>query len=292
MRPAFSSPRSTFRGAEHAWAQAKAIAQGAGVEVVEIDGETELRQASRAVRRAVGPRPRGLAPLARSRQGARARGQLHRRCIRARPNARRCGHRLPRTGRRRHVPPLAHPRRVTAQRGANVGFALKQHQRAWALHHGLRKVTWTFDPLVRRNAFFNIQKLARRRADYLENFYGTMNDDINGGRRERPAARSTGVCDARTSIAQRTNGAPSLDVRSARRRDGRVVGRRRTEPRRAGGDASCARRPTTSSRCATAIRRRRWHGAARFVTRSARRCTDGYRVTGFSRSGWYVLERS
>src|SRR5689334_20101341 len=38
-------------------------------------------------------------------------------------------------------------------RGRSLGFALKAHQRAWALERGLREVTWTFDPLVRRNAW-------------------------------------------------------------------------------------------------------------------------------------------
>jgi predicted GNAT superfamily acetyltransferase len=31
--------------------------------------------------------------------------------------------------------------------GAGVGFALKQHQRAWAQTHGIETITWTFDPL-------------------------------------------------------------------------------------------------------------------------------------------------
>ncbi|STS10865.1 Uncharacterized conserved protein [Gordonia bronchialis] len=44
-------------------------------------------------------------------------------------------------------------------RGHNVGYALKMHQRTWALHRGLRTITWTFDPLVARNAYFNITKL-------------------------------------------------------------------------------------------------------------------------------------
>jgi len=65
--------------------------------------------------------------------------------------------------------------------GRNVGFALKLHQRAWALAHGLSEVTWTFDPLVRRNAYFNLAKLAARPRDYFVNFYGDISDAINGG---------------------------------------------------------------------------------------------------------------
>src|SRR4029079_12395720 len=36
---------------------------------------------------------------------------------------------------------------TTAGTGRNLGFALKQDQRAWALEHGLSTVTWTYDPL-------------------------------------------------------------------------------------------------------------------------------------------------
>jgi predicted GNAT superfamily acetyltransferase len=62
-----------------------------------------------------------------------------------------------------------------------VGFALKVHQRAWALARGLPEVTWTFDPLVARNAWFNLAKLGATPTGYLEDFYGPMTDAINAG---------------------------------------------------------------------------------------------------------------
>jgi predicted GNAT superfamily acetyltransferase len=65
--------------------------------------------------------------------------------------------------------------------GRRVGFALKLHQRAWALRRDVAEIAWTFDPLVRRNAYFNLVKLGARPAEYLPNFYGGMNDGINGG---------------------------------------------------------------------------------------------------------------
>ena len=65
--------------------------------------------------------------------------------------------------------------------GRSVGFALKLHQRAWALRRDVTEIAWTFDPLVRRNAYFNLVKLGARPAEYLPNFYGGMNDGINGG---------------------------------------------------------------------------------------------------------------
>lgn len=64
--------------------------------------------------------------------------------------------------------------------GRSVGFALKLHQRAWALLHGVSEVAWTFDPLVARNAYFNLVKLGAAASEYLPNFYGPMADAING----------------------------------------------------------------------------------------------------------------
>jgi predicted GNAT superfamily acetyltransferase len=63
----------------------------------------------------------------------------------------------------------------------SVGFALKQHQRAWALRRDVTAIAWTYDPLIRRNAYFNLAKLGARPAEYLRNFYGTMDDAINAG---------------------------------------------------------------------------------------------------------------
>jgi len=65
--------------------------------------------------------------------------------------------------------------------GRSVGFALKLHQRAWALQRGVEVIEWTFDPLVARNAYFNLVKLAAEPAEYLTNFYGPMLDLINAG---------------------------------------------------------------------------------------------------------------
>ena len=65
--------------------------------------------------------------------------------------------------------------------GGGVGFALKQDQRAWALAAGIPRLTWTFDPLVARNAYFNVMKLGARLTRYYVDFYGTLDDAINGG---------------------------------------------------------------------------------------------------------------
>jgi predicted GNAT superfamily acetyltransferase len=64
--------------------------------------------------------------------------------------------------------------------GRSVGFAMKLHQRAWALDRGIGTIEWTFDPLVARNAYFNVVKLGAAPVEYLRNFYGVMSDVING----------------------------------------------------------------------------------------------------------------
>ena len=70
---------------------------------------------------------------------------------------------------------------VTASNAAGAGFALKMHQREWARNHGFDAITWTFDPLVRRNCVFNLDKLGAEAVEYLINFYGEMHDELNRG---------------------------------------------------------------------------------------------------------------
>ncbi|KAB8194894.1 GNAT family N-acetyltransferase [Nonomuraea phyllanthi] len=65
--------------------------------------------------------------------------------------------------------------------GRGIGCELKLHQRRWALERGLERITWTYDPLVRRNAHFNLAKLGARPREYLPCFYGVMDDAINQG---------------------------------------------------------------------------------------------------------------
>lgn len=65
--------------------------------------------------------------------------------------------------------------------GSGVGFALKQFQRIWAIEHGYTTMSWTYDPLQRGNANFNLHLLGAIAQTYHVNFYGQMNDGINAG---------------------------------------------------------------------------------------------------------------
>jgi predicted GNAT superfamily acetyltransferase len=62
-----------------------------------------------------------------------------------------------------------------------VGRALKFAQRDWALRRGIDLITWTFDPLVARNGWFNLVVLGAVGTEYHVDFYGPIDDAINGG---------------------------------------------------------------------------------------------------------------
>lgn len=70
---------------------------------------------------------------------------------------------------------------VPGGRRQGLGFALKQHQRSWALENGIGAITWTCDPLVRRNVAFNLHALGADVVGYLPNHYGAMTDGLNAG---------------------------------------------------------------------------------------------------------------
>ena len=62
-----------------------------------------------------------------------------------------------------------------------LGHQLKLAQRAWCEEHGIAEITWTFDPMLARNAHFNLRKLGAVAEDVLPQFYGRMNDGVNKG---------------------------------------------------------------------------------------------------------------
>ncbi len=66
-------------------------------------------------------------------------------------------------------------------RDKGVGYALKIDQWNWAKSHKYSHLSWTFDPLVRRNAKLNIVKLGVDISAYYPNFYGAMPDALNAG---------------------------------------------------------------------------------------------------------------
>jgi predicted GNAT superfamily acetyltransferase len=66
-----------------------------------------------------------------------------------------------------------------ARRG--LGREIKLDQRQWTLEHDVHRMTWTYDPLIARNAHFNIVKLGALPVRYHPDHYGPMNDGLNLG---------------------------------------------------------------------------------------------------------------
>lgn len=57
-------------------------------------------------------------------------------------------------------------------RGRRVGELLKLAQRDFALRHNIPLVTWTFDPMLARNAYLNLHKLRGVIQKYVVDFFG------------------------------------------------------------------------------------------------------------------------
>lgn len=177
-------------------------------------------------------------------------------------------------------------------RGRGVGATLKLHQRAWAIEQGLTTITWTADPLVRRNAYFNLAKLGARPVEYLIDFYGEIGDAVNVGQGTdrlllrwditsalvddtvngfRPESEVLVVDDAVSALAVSAAGHP-------------VVG----EPE--AGSVRLVKVPADieAIRQADAELAREWRFAVRRVL--GQLLGGGSRVTGFTKDGCYVVE--
>jgi predicted GNAT superfamily acetyltransferase len=62
-----------------------------------------------------------------------------------------------------------------------AGFSLKRAQWQMVRHQGIDRITWTYDPLLSRNARLNIGKLGSVCSTYFRDVYGELRDDLNAG---------------------------------------------------------------------------------------------------------------
>ncbi|MFI6920456.1 GNAT family N-acetyltransferase [Nonomuraea spiralis] len=158
--------------------------------------------------------------------------------------------------------------------GQGIGMALKRHQRTWAACHELDDITWTFDPLIRRNAYFNLTKLGAVAEAYLPDFYGAMSDGINEG-------------DASDRLFVRWISDPPEPPQEVRRVDLLTEDLISSSP--TGEPARCATHADIEGlRKTDPGLARAWRAALRDSLGTA--LAAGYRVTGFTRDGWYLLD--
>ena len=154
---------------------------------------------------------------------------------------------------------------IDARRHGGTGQAIKLHQRAWAAERSLDWITWTFDPLVRRNAWFNIAVLGADVDAYLPSFYGTMTDAINVGDESDRLLMAWDVT-APVLVTPRDGSGAVTSLLVSTPLD--VVELRRTDP----------------------FAVNRWRAETREALTSA--LDAGHRVHGFTREGAYVIGSS
>ena len=66
-------------------------------------------------------------------------------------------------------------------RGAGLGKRLKFYQRDRLLERGVRRLLWTYDPLVTRNANLNLNSLGAVAVEYVVNLYGDTRSALHAG---------------------------------------------------------------------------------------------------------------
>jgi predicted GNAT superfamily acetyltransferase len=178
--------------------------------------------------------------------------------------------------------------------GRHVGFALKLHQRAWAMRHGVSEIAWTFDPLVGRNAYFNLVKLGAQPAEYLPNFYGTMLDSINGDDDSDRLLVRWRLRSPEVVAACAGNNTPARATEELAA--GATVGLGVSDvgapvPGDLDGATVLVAVPTDIGelRSADSALAERWRVSVRATLVAL--LADGARIDGFDRAGWYVVRR-
>ena len=67
---------------------------------------------------------------------------------------------------------------ASIHRNSGIGTSLKFAQKEQALQRGIRLIEWTFDPMMSRNAYLNIEKLGVIVRRYYPSFYGKDRDRL------------------------------------------------------------------------------------------------------------------
>lgn len=181
----------------------------------------------------------------------------------------------------------------TVQR-SGIGFALKLHQRAWAMARGLRRVEWTFDPLVRRNGYFNLVKLGAEIVDYHVNFYGDMPDGINSGD-ESDRVLVSWELDSERVVAACNGDLPEPDVEQFRAAGATIALDCDEDNRPVAANSLTPLMLCHIPNDVVALRREDprialdWRRALRETFGYA--LQNGHRAKAITRGGWYLLEQ-
>ena len=66
-------------------------------------------------------------------------------------------------------------------RNSGLGRMLKEYQRTTLRDIGVKRIYWTFDPLMSKNAYFNINRLGAEIVEYVPDMYGRTSSPLHLG---------------------------------------------------------------------------------------------------------------
>lgn len=98
-----------------------------------------------------------------------------------------------------------------SSRNAGLGRMLKEFQRDSLAAIGVQRIYWTFDPLMAKNAYFNLNRLGAKVVEYVSDMYGKTTSPLHLG---MPTDRLIVCLDAKpaspASVAAPTRETPML----------------------------------------------------------------------------------
>lgn len=168
--------------------------------------------------------------------------------------------------------------------GRGIGAAMKLHQRLWCLERGLTRLTWTFDPLIARTAYFHLARLGASVVEYHEDLYGQMRDGANEG---LASDRIFVDWDLTAPVRTRTPADEDAAAVAAVRIDADGHPLEFDVPREAPLVSIEMPSDIETLRGADPQLASRWQDAVRRAL--VELLADGWQVTGFRRSGAYLL---
>jgi predicted GNAT superfamily acetyltransferase len=175
-------------------------------------------------------------------------------------------------------------------RNLGLGRRLKEYQRDAMRAIGVKRIVWTFDPLMAKNAYFNLNRLGARVVEYVPDMYGTTSSPLHLG---MPTDRLIVSLETTDGLPEgRTVAREAAPVLTAFPRSNDVtVSRRETPPEHALIEIPAEILDVLAQ---SPVSARTWRLAVRDYFQWA--LAHGYAVTGVRRDAtanrsFYVLER-
>ncbi|PDW04592.1 hypothetical protein [Candidatus Viridilinea mediisalina] len=172
---------------------------------------------------------------------------------------------------------------LPAYRDSGLGARLKWAQREHVLAQGLDLITWTFDPLLSRNANLNLAHLGAISRTYIRNIYGPEPEEPHG---ELPTDRflvEWWLHDER--VVARSNGtAPKLSAAELQAQGPLLNPDPHAAPAAPHGDAFLVQIPSdfAALKEQNMASARAWRYQVRALAEAA--FAQGYQLTGFARA--------